>query len=84
MVRGPKSQPMAASTEARTPSQLLASQIATVSTLTALMVPTFLVALLGFNFGVDLGQLFVIALAFLAVGWFRNRPELRQATLRWR
>jgi hypothetical protein len=34
----------------------------------------FLVALLGFNFGVDFGQLFVIALAFLAVGWFRNRP----------
>jgi xanthine/uracil/vitamin C permease (AzgA family) len=34
----------------------------------------FMVALLGFNFGVDLGQLFVIALAFLAVGWFRNRP----------
>ena len=37
----------------------------------------FLVALLGFNFGVDLGQLFVIALAFLAVGWFRNRPWFR-------
>jgi len=37
----------------------------------------FMVALLGFNFGVDLGQLFVIALAFLAVGWFRNRPWFR-------
>ena len=37
----------------------------------------FIVALLGFNFGVDLGQLFVIALAFLAVGWFRNRPWFR-------
>jgi len=34
----------------------------------------FIVALLGFNFGVDWGQLFVIGLAFLAVGWFRNRP----------
>jgi hypothetical protein len=34
----------------------------------------FVIALLGFNFGVDFGQLFVIALAFLAVGWFRNRP----------
>jgi hypothetical protein len=34
----------------------------------------FLMALLGFNFGVDFGQLFVILLAFLAVGWFRNRP----------
>jgi len=37
----------------------------------------FIVALLGFNFGVDLGQLFVIALAFLAVGWFRNRSWFR-------
>jgi hypothetical protein len=37
----------------------------------------FVVALLGFNFGVDAGQLFVIALAFLAVGWFRNRPWFR-------
>ena len=37
----------------------------------------FVVALLGFNFGVDLGQLFVIALGFLAVGWFRNRPWFR-------
>lgn len=34
----------------------------------------FLAALLGFNFGVDFGQLFVIALAFLAVGWFRHEP----------
>jgi len=38
----------------------------------------FLMALLGFNFGVDFGQLFVIALAFLAVGWFRRRPWFRQ------
>jgi hypothetical protein len=38
----------------------------------------FLVALLGFNFGVDCGQLFVIGLAFLAVGWFRNRPWFRR------
>jgi hypothetical protein len=37
----------------------------------------FIVALLGFNFGVDAGQLFVISLAFLAVGWFRNRPWFR-------
>ena len=37
----------------------------------------FLVALLGFNFGVDFGQLFVIALAFLAVGGFRNQPWFR-------
>jgi len=37
----------------------------------------FLVALLGFNLGVDLGQLFVIAVAFLAVGWLRNKPWFR-------
>jgi hypothetical protein len=37
----------------------------------------FIVALLGFNFGVDFGQIFVIALAFLAVGWYRNRPWFR-------
>jgi hypothetical protein len=37
----------------------------------------FVVALLGFNFGVDFGQLFVIGLAFLAVGWFRNKPWFR-------
>jgi hypothetical protein len=38
----------------------------------------FLVALLGFNFGVDFGQLFVIAIAFLTVGWFRNEPWFRR------
>jgi len=38
----------------------------------------FLVALLGFNVGVDLGQLFIIALAFLAVGWFRHEPWFRR------
>ena len=37
----------------------------------------FMVALLGFNFGVDAGQLFIILLAFLSVGWFRNRPWFR-------
>jgi hypothetical protein len=38
----------------------------------------FIIALLGFNFGVDGGQLFVIALAFAAVGWFRKRPWFRR------
>lgn len=38
---------------------------------------SFLVALLGFNFGVDFGQLFVIALAFLVVGGFRNESWFR-------
>jgi hypothetical protein len=37
----------------------------------------FLVALLGFNFGVDFGQLFVIALAFVLVGAFRNASWFR-------
>jgi hypothetical protein len=37
----------------------------------------FIVALLGFNFGVDFGQLFVIAVAFSLVGWFREKPWFR-------
>jgi hydrogenase/urease accessory protein HupE len=37
----------------------------------------FIMALLGFNFGVDFGQLFVIAVAFMLVGWFRNEPWFR-------
>jgi hypothetical protein len=37
----------------------------------------FIVALLGFNFGVDFGQLFVIAVAFMVVGGFRNEPWFR-------
>jgi hydrogenase/urease accessory protein HupE len=34
-------------------------------------------ALLGFNLGVDFGQLFIIGLALLAVGWFRDKPWFR-------
>ena len=37
----------------------------------------FVLALLGFNLGVDAGQLFVIAVAFLLVGWFRQEPWFR-------
>jgi hydrogenase/urease accessory protein HupE len=38
----------------------------------------FVPALIGFNVGVELGQLTVIAGAFLAVGmWFRNKPWYR-------
>jgi len=38
----------------------------------------FIPALLGFNVGVEVGQLTVIAVAFLAVGlWFRNRDWYR-------
>lgn len=36
-----------------------------------------LIALLGFNSGVDFGQLFIIALAFLAVGGFRKQSWFR-------
>ena len=39
-------------------------------------------ALLSFNVGVELGQLAVIAIAWLAVGlWFRNRPWYRQRVI---
>jgi len=38
----------------------------------------FIPALIGFNIGVELGQLTVIALAFAAVGyWFRDKPWYR-------
>ncbi|WP_299961961.1 HupE/UreJ family protein [uncultured Roseobacter sp.] len=37
----------------------------------------FIAALIGFNIGVELGQLTVIALAFLAVGWFAKRDWYR-------
>ncbi|MDP7093503.1 MAG: HupE/UreJ family protein, partial [Gammaproteobacteria bacterium] len=37
----------------------------------------FLTALITFNIGVEFGQLTVIGLAFLAVGWFRNRDWYR-------
>jgi uncharacterized protein YceH (UPF0502 family) len=37
----------------------------------------FIPALIGFNIGVELGQLIVIALAFLLVGWFANKTWYR-------
>jgi hydrogenase/urease accessory protein HupE len=37
----------------------------------------FIVALLGFNVGVDIGQLSVMAAAFMLVGWFRHQPWFR-------
>ena len=39
--------------------------------------PDFLVALLSFNVGVKAGQLAVLVLAFVTVGWFRNKPWYR-------
>lgn len=39
----------------------------------------FALALLTFNVGVELGQLTVVTLAFLAVGWFRGAAWHRQA-----
>lgn len=38
----------------------------------------FLPALLGFNLGVELGQLAVVAGAFVAVGWWSSRPGYRR------
>ena len=39
----------------------------------------FFAALIGFNVGVELGQVVVIALAFLLVGlWFRTKPWYRR------
>jgi len=38
----------------------------------------FLVGLIGFNIGVECGQLTVILGAFLLVGWFRNKPWYRR------
>ena len=37
----------------------------------------FLTGLVGFNAGVELGQLSVVALAFLVVGWYRSNPRYR-------
>lgn len=39
-------------------------------------------ALVSFNIGVELGQVAVIGLAFLAVGWFRDRPWYRPRIVR--
>ncbi|MFY0633603.1 MAG: HupE/UreJ family protein [Vannielia sp.] len=40
----------------------------------------FLTGLIGFNIGVEIGQLTVIAIAFLTVGyWFGNKPWYRKA-----
>ena len=38
----------------------------------------FVPALVSFNVGVELGQLAVVSLAFLAVGWLRERPDYRK------
>ena len=49
--------------------------------LTSLGLPRqdFATALVTFNAGVELGQLAVISLAFLAVGWWRKKPWYRRA-----
>lgn len=41
----------------------------------------FVTALVTFNIGVELGQLAVILLAFLLVGWFREREGYRRAVV---
>jgi len=40
---------------------------------------SFLPALVGFNVGVELGRLAVVASAFLLVGWFRSKSWYRSA-----
>jgi len=42
----------------------------------------FVSALVGFNVGVEFGQLAVVGLAFLALGWFRHRPWYRKRIVR--
>ena len=41
----------------------------------------FMTALISFNVGVELGQLAIISLGFLIVGWFRNKDWYRQAVI---
>lgn len=41
----------------------------------------FLVGLVGFNVGVEFGQLAVVAAAFAAVGWLRHSPRYRMAVV---
>ena len=41
----------------------------------------FLISLLCFNIGVEIGQIAVLALAFLVLGWFRNRSGFRSFVL---
>ncbi len=41
----------------------------------------FLTSLVAFNVGVEAGQLAVVALAFLCVGWFRHKPGYRPAVV---
>ncbi len=41
----------------------------------------FLIGLIGFNVGVECGQLAVITTAFLIVGWFRNRAWYRRCVV---
>jgi len=40
------------------------------------------VALIGFNLGVEAGQLAVLGLAFAVLGWFRERRWYRNAVTR--
>jgi len=51
--------------------------------LTSLGLPRreFATALLTFNAGVEMGQLTVISLAFLAIGWFRHRSWYRRGVV---
>ena len=48
---------------------------------TGLVRGDFLTGLVGFNLGVELGQLAVVACAFAAVGWLRKSPRYRLAVV---
>ncbi|MGD2108768.1 MAG: HupE/UreJ family protein [Phycisphaerae bacterium] len=41
----------------------------------------FVPALVGFNVGVEFGQLAVVTMAFLVLGWFRNKPWYHKAIM---
>ena len=41
----------------------------------------FLTALVSFNLGVEVGQLTVIAMMFMAIGWFRYKTWYRQVAV---
>ena len=41
----------------------------------------FATALVGFNVGVELGQLAIVLIAFVSVGWFRERESYRKVVV---
>jgi len=52
------------------------------SDLQSLRGSSLIVAMVGFNVGVEAGQIAVLAIAFALVGWFRERPWYRRLLVR--